>query len=220
MSHRLMLTLITSVIFFADSVKDVSATLLTDADGLNVGLFEDGLTNNEFGSVGSGFDANNLATGYIPGVTFGPVLPAGISDSTQLEASFFDSSIVIRQFLNSSGNGPGGLFSITNGWNMIIEDIEWPDGSEVIGASISDSTFLSDFSIDFTASSVSLLYAGNDTIEFESSLFATLNIDVAPPTVDASAPSAWLLLLLGGYVAIRMRNANQKINTRSYTPPS
>jgi hypothetical protein len=207
-----MLILITSVIFFASNVKDVSATLLTDEDGLNVGLFEDGISDNKFGSVGTGVDANNLATGYIPNVTFGPVLSTGISDGTQLEASFFDSSIVIRQYLNSSGNGEGGLFSITNGWNMIIEDIEWPDGSEVIGASISDSTFLSDFLIDFTASSVSLLYIGAETIEMDAALFATLNIDVSPPAVDASAPSAWLLLLLGGCAVIRMRNANTKNN--------
>lgn len=205
MSHKLTLIFITSIIFFASSLKDVSATLLTDADGLDVGLFEDGSTENKFGPVGSGFDANNLATGYIPGVTFGPVLPAGISDSTQIETSFFDSSIDIRQFLTSSGNDPSGLFSITNGWNMIIEDIEWPDGSEVIGASISDSTFLSAFSIDFTASSVSLLYAGGDTIEIDGELFATLNIDVAPPAVDASAPSAWLLLLIGGFAAMHKR---------------
>ncbi|WP_166425430.1 hypothetical protein [Paraglaciecola sp. 20A4] len=209
MSHKITLMLLfISCSFIIGSAKDANASLLTDADGLNVGLFAEGSTNNLFGPIGTGVDANNLATGYIPNVTFGPTLPAGIPDNTQMEVSFFDEFVTIRQFLTSSGNDPSGLFSITDGWNMIIEDIEWPDGSEIIGATISDNTFLSAFTVDFTATSVSLLYAGNEQIFTDDELVTTLNLEVARPSVNASAPAVGLLIILSGFACAFLRREN------------
>lgn len=189
------------------SAKDANASLLTDADGLNVGLFEDDRVENLFGPVGTGFNADNLATGYIPNVTFGPTLPSSISDGSQIQTTFFGDSIFIRQFLTSTGNGPGGLTAITNGWNMIIEDIEWPDGSEVIAANISDSTFLADFTVSTTSTSVSLRYAGEDTIAIDDEIFATLNLVVEAPNMNVPAPAAGLLVLVGALGIIRARHA-------------
>ena len=217
MSHKItLMLLVISCSFIIGNAKEANASLLTDADGLNVGMFVEGSTNNLFGLVGTGVDANNLATGYIPNVTFGPTLPAVIPDNTQMAVTFFDELITIRQFLNSSGNDPSSFFSITDGWNMIIEDIEWPDGSEIIGATISDSTFLSAFTVDFTATSVSLLYAGNEQILIDDELVATLNLEVARPTVNASTPAMGLIIVLSGFICAFLRKKSTPLTSKRF----
>lgn len=194
MSQKFILILL--ILGFALAVgssEDAKASLLTDTDGLDVGLFAEGSDFNNFGPIGSGVNADNLATGYIPDITFSRTLPAPMPDTTEMLVTFFNDSILIEQFLTS---GPSAL---TNGWNMIIEDIEWPDGSVIVGANITSSSFLSPLTVDFTASSVNVFYSGGDTILVEDEDWqATLNLIVEDTTIPTPTPGTWLLFILGG----------------------
>lgn len=199
MSHKLkLMVFIFSWAIAISTGQNAHASLLTDVDGLNIGLFEEGGTENLFGDVGSGdFDPNSLTMGYIPDVTWPSTVPAGMPNSSSLmEVTFFETSIFIRQFLTSTGS-EGGDGTITNDWLMIIEDIEWPDGSTIVDANITGSTFLSAFTVDFTGSSVNVLYSGGELIGIGQERQATLNLVVERDTVPTPTQGTWLILTLG-----------------------
>lgn len=153
--------------------------LLTDPDGLNVSLISDGSLGNQFGP-------DSFTQGYEPGGVFGNILPAPMTDGSEMEVSFFESSIMFEQKTVSSDLGT------TLGWNMIIADIDWPSATEIVAAFIIFDSYPIDLSVNFTADSLTIRYNGGQPIAIGDLWQATVVFE----SQQVSTPSALLVLLL------------------------
>lgn len=164
-------------LFFSLSLP-VHSSLLTDPDGLDISLFNDGSATNAFGP-----DAFTM--GYKPG-EFGNVIPGPLPDESEMEVSFFDSSISFTQitFFN---------LATTLGWTMTIDDIDWPDGSEIVSANVLFSNYPIDLSTGFTANSLTIRYDGGEAISVDDAWQGTVSFDVAQVPV----PPLLSLFMLG-----------------------
>jgi len=160
------------------------SSLLTDPDGLNVSLYNDGFAVNSFGPDG-------FTMGYDPGGFFGNTIPGNMQDETLMEVSFFESSISFIQTVTTGLPMP-----ITSlGWTMTIDDIDWPDAQEIVSASIISSTYLTDFSVSFSANSLTIRYDGGDLIDTGDIWQGAITFDTA--LVEVPEPPVLSLLLLG-----------------------
>lgn len=173
-----------------------NASLLEDADGLNVSLFQDGSTSNALGP-------DSTTIGYIPGVTFGTTLPAPMEDSSEIRVTFFDTYIEIVQTLES------GDFLDTQGWLLTIADIQWTDDELIAGASIGSSSYLSMLSTDFTDDSFSVRFAGGDRIVNDEVWLA--RVDIFTESVSVNAPSVFLF----GFVIMLLMRKNTSFYHKS-----
>jgi len=169
-------------LFFSYSYS-ASGSLLTDPDGLNVSLFTDGFIENEFGPI-------SVTMGYDP-LSDGNTLPAAMNDGSIMQVSFFANSISFIQTVSAAIPMP--LTSL--GWTMTIDDIDWPDAEGIVSADIISSTYLTDFSIDFTANSLTIRYDGGDLIDTGDVWEGAITFDTAQVAVPV--PAVLSLLLLG-----------------------
>lgn len=187
-SKNLALSLCSSLFLFLSYSFSASGSLLTDPDGLNVSLFDDGsLMDNRFGpdSFTMGYDPG-------PGGFFGDTLPSPIGDGSEMNTRFFANSITFSQFATST------VTPFTLGWTMTIDDIDWPEAHEIVSADIVSSTYLTDFSLDFTANSLTVRYDGGDLgslLETGTIWEGTITFDTAK--VEVPVPALLSLLLLG-----------------------
>ena len=84
-SKTLTLFLCSSLFLFFSYSFSVYGSLLTDPDGLNVSLFDDGsLVDNRFGP-------DSFTLGYDPGPSgfFGDTLPSPMGDGSEMNTRFF-----------------------------------------------------------------------------------------------------------------------------------
>ncbi|MBU3005675.1 hypothetical protein [Paraglaciecola arctica] len=190
---KVVLSLYSSLFLFFSYTHSASGNLLTDPDGLNVSLYSDGfLSDNEFGPI-------SVTMGYEP-VSDGNILPAGMNDGSEMEVSFFANSISFVQEVTTGLPDP----IITLGWTMTIDDIDWPAGHEIVSVGIISSTYLTNFSVDFTANTLIVRYDGGDAIDtgdlWQGAItFATEQTDVAVPPI--------LSLILLGCLGVCSRRA-------------
>ncbi len=196
---KVALSLCSSLFLFFSYSYSASGSLLTDPDGLNVSLYSDGfLSDNEFGPI-------SVTMGYEP-LADGNILPAGMNDGSEMEVSFFASSISFIQEVTT-----GLLDPITTlGWTMTIDNIDWPVGVEIVSVDIISSTYLTNFSVDFTANSLIVRYDGGDIIDTGDIWQGA----VAFTTEQTEVPVPPLLgLILFGCLGLYFRhNANQSLN--------
>jgi hypothetical protein len=187
-SKKLALSLCSSLFLFFSYSYSASGSLLTDPDGLNITLFNDGFASNAFGPDGFTIGYNTSDMNPIPG---------NMPDQTLMSVAFFDNSISFEQFVSIQ------LSVLTAGWTMTIDDIDWPDGEEIVSADISFSNYPIALSVGFTASSLTIRYDGGETLDpqFPSSggtgplWEGTVTFDTAP--VEVPVPAVLSLLLLG-----------------------
>lgn len=181
---KVVLSLCSSLFLFFSYTYSASGNLLTDPDGLNVSLYSDGfLSDNEFGPI-------SVTMGYEPAFD-GNILPAGMNDGSEMEVSFFANSISFVQEVTTGLSDP----IITLGWTMTIDDIDWPVGHEIVTVGIISSTYLTNFSVDFTANTLIVRYDGGDAIDTGDVWQGA--ITYATEQTDVSVPPILSLILLG-----------------------
>lgn len=191
-SKKLALTLCSSLFLYFGYSDSANASLITDPDGLNVSLYTDGFPlENEFGPI-------SVTMGYDP-VADGNTLPASMNDGSVMEVNFFANSISFIQTVTTGLSIP-----ITSlGWTMTIDDIDWPDGEEIVSVNILSSTYLTDFSVGFTADSLTIRYDGGDLIDtgdvWQGAISFETALIPAPPVVG--------LLLIGSFGIYLRRKA-------------
>lgn len=160
-SRKLALSLCSSIFLFFSYSYSASGSLLTDPDGLNISLYNDGSASNAFGP-------DSYTIGYDPALDMNPT-PGVLADGSEMLVSFFANSISFSQKLVSSGS------ITTSGWTMLIDDIDWPDAGQIVSANISSSSYQIALSVDYTANSVTIRYDGDELL--------TQNVDFWEATV-------------------------------------
>ena len=167
-----------------------NASLLTDLNGINVSLLEDGAADNKLGP-------DFITIGYMPDPAFN-TLQAPMEDESLIDVSFFDDYVEIVQFLTGSPS------IISSGWTFSVADIQWPGDALISGLDITGSSFESMLLGDVTADSFSIRYMGGDNLTMDDSWRVRINIITETVTTPVHAPSVLFLMLIG-LVALRLR---------------